>query len=503
MPLRLPDSCLVVLVGPSGAGKSTWAAANFAPAQIVSSDRLRAVVGVGERDQAAGTDAFSLLDQIVEMRLRRGLVTVVDTTGLDDDRRRSYRGVADRNGVPCHAVVFPVTPALAKRRNTAGAEPVPQRVIDAQLRRFRRVMAGLGDEGFAAVHVVDDPDDAEVAVVAPALLAAAAGEARQRERPVGLRFGLQISRFEGGPAAIAARVGSIAAAAEAAGFSSLWVMDHFRQIPQVGREWDDMLEPTTALAFLAAVTERVTLGTLVASVVNRNPAHLGKIFASLDVLSGGRAVCGIGIGWFEKEAAAYGYTFPPVAERYAMLEDTVAVLRAMWGPGSPGVTGRTITVPEAMGYPRPLQERLPILIGGSGERRTLRLVARHADMCNIRGDAAAVAGKLAVLDRHCEAVGRGSRRHRGHPPLRGLRRRRSPPAGGAHGGRPVAVRVRRAGRLPARRRCPRRPRRPVPGPGRSRRAARRDPGVANHRTRGRGRLRRGDRSILVTARPGR
>ncbi len=308
--------------------------------------------------------------------------------------------------MPCHAVVFPVPPALAKHRNTATADPLPQRVIEGQLRRFRRVVAGLDDEGFAAVHVVDDPDDAEVAVVAPALLAAGGGEARQRERPVGLRFGLQISRFDGGPSGMTAWVGSIAAAAERAGFSSLWVMDHFRQIPQVGREWDDMLEATTTLAFLAAATERVTLGTLVASVVNRNPAHLAKIFASLDVLSEGRAVCGLGIGWFEKEAAAYGYAFPPVTERYAMLEDTVAVLRAMWGPGSPGVTGRTITVPEAMGYPRPLQERLPILIGGSGERTTLRLVARHADMCNLRGDAATVSAKLAALDRHCEAVGR-------------------------------------------------------------------------------------------------
>jgi alkanesulfonate monooxygenase SsuD/methylene tetrahydromethanopterin reductase-like flavin-dependent oxidoreductase (luciferase family) len=144
----------------------------------------------------------------------------------------------------------------------------------------------------------------------------------------------------------------------------------------------------------------------VASVVNRNPALLAKAFATLDVLSGGRAVCGLGIGWFEKEAMAYGYRFPPVAERYAMLEDTVEVLRAMWGPGSPEVRGRTIDVPEAMGYPRPLQERLPILIGGSGEQSTLRLVARHADQCNLRGEPPVVAAKLEVLDGHCAAEGR-------------------------------------------------------------------------------------------------
>jgi F420-dependent oxidoreductase-like protein len=406
MVVRLPDSCLVVLVGASGAGKSSWAASNFAANQVVSSDRLRAVAGVGEDDQAAGNDAFALLDEIVEMRLRRRLLTVVDSTGLDDDRRAGYREAAARHGVPCHAVVFPVAPALAKQRNAAAPNPLPARVIDGQLRRMRRVVPGLEAEGFAAVHAVDDAEVEAVAVVASTLLDADVAAARQQMQPIGLRFGLQLSRFGGGRSTIAAGVAGIAEAAESAGFSSLWVMDHFRQIPQVGREWDDMLEATSTLAFLAAVTERATLGTLVASVVNRNPALLAKAFATLDVLSGGRAVCGLGIGWFEKEAMAYGYRFPPVAERYAMLEDTVEVLRAMWGPGSPEVRGRTIDVPEAMGYPRPLQERLPILIGGSGEQSTLRLVARHADQCNLRGEPPVVAAKLEVLDGHCAAEGR-------------------------------------------------------------------------------------------------
>ncbi|MBA2337407.1 MAG: TIGR03560 family F420-dependent LLM class oxidoreductase [Acidimicrobiia bacterium] len=405
MPLRLPASCLVVLVGASGSGKTTWAEGTFTANQIVSSDRLRAVVGVGEDDQAAGTDAFALLDQIVDMRLGRRLLTVIDTIGLDDDRRARYREVAARHGLPCHAVVFPLGPAAAKERNAARERPLKQRVIDAQLRRFRQVAPGLDAEGFAAVHVIDD-DSTAVAVVAPALLDAPVATARQRHQPLGLRFGLQLSSFPGGAPAIARNVTGLAVAAERAGFSSVWVMDHFRQIPQVGRAWDDMLEPTTTLAFLAAVTERVTLGTLVASVVNRHPAMLGKAFATLDVLCGGRAVCGLGIGWFQQEAAAYGYRFPPVAERYAMLEDTVEVLRAMWGPGSPSFQGRTISVPEAMAYPRPIQPRLPILIGGCGERTTLRLVARHADLCNLRGDPEAVAAKLTALDRHCAAVGR-------------------------------------------------------------------------------------------------
>ena len=406
MAVRLPDSCLVVLVGASGAGKSTWAETNFAGNQVVSSDRLRAVAGVGEDDQAAGNDAFALLDQIVEMRLRRRLLTVVDSTGLDDDRRAGYRQAALRHDVPCHAVVFPVATALARQRNAAAANPLPAKVLDGQLRRIRQVVPGLDAEGFAAVHTVENAEVEDAAVVAPSLLDAGIAAARQRSRPIGLRFGLQLSSFGGGPPAIAAGVEGIAGAAESAGFSSLWVMDHFRQIPQVGREWDDMLEATSTLAFLAAVTERATLGTLVASVVNRHPALLGKAFATLDVLSGGRAVCGLGIGWFEKEALAYGYPFPPLAERYAMLEDAVEVLRAMWGPGSPRVSGRTIDVPEAMGYPRPIQERLPILIGGSGERTTLRLVARHADQCNLRGEPPVVASKLDALGRHCTAIGR-------------------------------------------------------------------------------------------------
>ena len=333
--------------------------------------------------------------------------------------------------------------------------------------------------------------------MAPSLLDAGIAAARQRSRPIGLRFGLQLSSFGGGPPAIAAGVEGIAGAAESAGFSSLWVMDHFRQIPQVGREWDDMLEATSTLAFLAAVTERATLGTLVASVVNRNPALLAKAFATLDVLSGGRAVCGLGIGWFEKEAVAYGYPFPPVAERYAMLEDTVEVLRAMWGPGSPQVTGRTIEVPEAMGYPRPIQERLPILIGGSGERTTLRLVARHADQCNLRGEPPVVASKLEALGRHCAVIGRD----RDEIEVTHLSVAFAAPDRTALTERLGAARRRSesveqaAARLGAA--SARRPHRPLPGTGRGRRAACDHPGVGDHRARRRGRLRRGDRRLCL------
>jgi len=183
-------------------------------------------------------------------------------------------------------------------------------------------------------------------------------------------------------------------------------MDHVVQIPQVGREWEDMLESHTTLGYLAGVTERIRLGTLVTGITYRNLAHLAKIVATLDVLSGGRAMCGLGAAWFEREHRLYGWDFPPLRERFARLEDALELLPLMWGPGAPRFEGRTVTVPEAVCYPRPLQERIPILVGGSGERRTLRLVARHADACNVFGDPATVRRKVGVLHAHCAAEGR-------------------------------------------------------------------------------------------------
>ena len=135
-------------------------------------------------------------------------------------------------------------------------------------------------------------------------------------------------------------------------------------------------------------------------------AHLAKITATLDVLSGGRAVCGIGAGWFEREHKAYGFEFPPLRRRFDLLEDALQALPLMWGPGAPAFEGNVVTVAEALCYPRPVQERIPILVGGSGERRTLRLVAQYADACNLFGDAATVRHKVDVLQAHCAEVGR-------------------------------------------------------------------------------------------------
>jgi F420-dependent oxidoreductase-like protein len=401
--IRIPAPALVVLTGPSGSGKSTWALEQFRSDQVVSSDALRALVGEGEHDQRAGKDAFDVLDLVLERRLRRGLLTVVDSLALDAKRRAGYRELAERHGMPCVAVAFDTPADVCRARNRARRPPVPAKVLTDQLRTWAATRDALAGEGFAAVHAADD-----VVVVRPDTLDAPAWRARQQEDPMPLAFELQIPSFtwEGGPAELAGRLADIAATAEQAGFRGLWVMDHFLQIPQVGPEWHDMLDSYTTLAFLAGHTRTATLGAMVTGVTYRNIAHLGKIVATLDVLSGGRAVCGLGAAWFEREHRTYGWTFPPLAERYRLLEDALQVLPMLWGPGSPAFSGAAISVPEAICYPRPLQERIPILVGGSGERKTLRLVARYADACNLFGDAATVRHKVDVLHRHCADVGR-------------------------------------------------------------------------------------------------
>ena len=408
-PLRLPTRALVVLAGPSGAGKSAWARASFRDEQIVSTDDLRALVGEGPHDQRAGNDAFAVLDLVLERRLRRGLLTVVDSLGLDAERRRAWIARARAHGVACHAVAFDTPPALCRARNRARSRPVPARVLSAQLRRCEAVMDELADDGFDAVHGFDAlHPPGPVEVVPPPLLHAPAAARRQHEEPVTMRFGLQRSSFQwpDRPQATAQRLADIARAAEDAGFTSLWLMDHMVQVPQVGREWEDLLESYTTLGYLAAVTRRCRLGVLVTAVTFRNVAHLAKIVATLDVLSGGRAVCGLGLGWFQREHDAYGWGLPAVSERYALLEDALRALPLLWGPGAPAFHGTVLDVPEAICYPRPLQERVPILVGGGGERRTLRLVARHADACNVMGEPDVVRRKLSALAEHCAAVGR-------------------------------------------------------------------------------------------------
>lgn len=371
---EIPDPALIVLIGPSGSGKSTWAASRFRNEEIVSSDRLRGLVGSGEHDLDASAVAFGILDQIVEARVGRRLATVVDTLGFDADRRHAHRAAADKAGLPAVAVVFEVAESVCRARNRSRPRPVPAAVLTGQFRRMRHVPTELASEGWDLIVRVQEQQTE--APIAPEIFVPTTSI-----RP-GLEFYLQISRF---PAAEQIRhwLAEMAAAAETAGFLGLAVMDHLVQIPQVGREWDNIVEAYSALAFVAATTTTLQLGTLVTGASLRNPALLAKTLASLDVLSGGRAFCGLGAGWFDAEQVAYGYPRLGPGKRIDILEDTINVLRLMWGPGKASYSGKVHTVNEAVCYPRPLHP-IPIFVGGKG-RRTIDLACRLADGLNIIG----------------------------------------------------------------------------------------------------------------------
>lgn len=403
MVVRIPAPCLVVLIGPSGSGKSTWAARMFHETEVVSSDRLRGMVGAGEDDQRAGTAAFAILDQVVAERIERGLTTVVDTLGLDGDNRRKWVGLAHSAGIPAYAVIFDTPASETRARNSARERPIPKTVLDRQISRFQASRKEIDDEEFDQV-LTEQP----VAVVNPHVAATGPEpEPKEAPSPTAHRFGLVINRFDWGDRAeLAARLASIARRAEDAGFHDLWVMDHFRQIPQVGRVWEDMPEAYVTLSFLAGITSTIRLGALVTSIGHRHPVVLGKMVATLDVLSGGRANLGLGIGWNEQEQEAYGIPFHPAARRYEMLEDTLQMLPLLWGKGSPSFEGVTFSAPELACYPRPLQEHIPILVGGSGVKRTLRLAARYADACNLFGKPEVVERRVGVLRRHCAEIDR-------------------------------------------------------------------------------------------------
>ncbi len=402
--MRIATPSLVVLIGPSSAGKTTWAHRHFEPAAIVSSDALRAAVGIDEFDQRASTDAFEVLNEIVSRRLARKLTTVVDTLGLNEQDRASWLEQARAVGLPAYAITFNTEPKVCRARNKERRRPVPAKALTGQIERFTGTLPTLADEGWTAVVSADD----QVRLVSSSVIGSAGAIARQEQDPVTLDFGLQLAVFDfhGSPQNTRSHLGDIAVAAEELGFSSMWVMDHFIQIPQVGPEWMDMPEAYTTLAYLAALTRRIKLGTLVTGVTYRNAAHLGKIIATLDVVSGGRAIAGLGAGWFERETKAYGWDVPTTKERFELLEDVLQLLPLMWGPGAPSFAGKAINVPEAMCYPRPLQEKVPILVGGGGEQKTLRLVAQYADAANLMGNADVVRHKMQVLARHCENVGR-------------------------------------------------------------------------------------------------
>jgi F420-dependent oxidoreductase-like protein len=210
------------------------------------------------------------------------------------------------------------------------------------------------------------------------------------------------------PARIAETLGDTARIAEQAGVSSFTVMDHFFQMDHATRADEPMLEAYTTLGYVAARTERMTLGVLVTGVMYRHPGLLAKIVTTLDVLSGGRARLGIGASWYEREQVGLGVPVVPVAERFERLEETLQICKQMWSDDNGPFNGRHYQLAETLCVPAPLSRpHPPILVGGGGEKKTLRLVARYADACNVFGSGAAdVAGKLDVLRSHCEAEGR-------------------------------------------------------------------------------------------------
>ena len=224
-------------------------------------------------------------------------------------------------------------------------------------------------------------------------------------------FGLHLPSYtfpETPPERLFDRIVDQAHAAEAAGFSLVTVMDHLDQIPGIGPVTDPMLEAWSTLNALARETTRVRLGTLVTGVTYRNPALLAKMATTLDVISGGRAIFGIGAAWNEEEHIGYGFTFPPVRERMDRLEEALTIARAMFTEDRPSFTGRYYRIDRALNVPRPVQPGGPrVLVGGGGEQRTLKIAAKHADMTHwFPLGLDVLRHKNEVLEGYCEAIER-------------------------------------------------------------------------------------------------
>lgn len=228
-----------------------------------------------------------------------------------------------------------------------------------------------------------------------------------------MKVGLQVSRFgfPGGTTAIGPTFADIARRADAADFASLWVMDHFFQLETIGEAENPMLEGYSALSFVAGITERIELGTLVTGVTYRHPGLLAKTVTTLDVLSGGRAYLGIGAAWYDREHHGLGVPYPPTAERFERLEETLQIVQQMWSGNTGPYEGKYFQLAETLNSPPAIRRpHPPILIGGSGEKKTLRLVAQYADACNLVVmsilPTPELNHKLDVLKGHCDDIGR-------------------------------------------------------------------------------------------------
>src|SRR5919198_5766676 len=229
-----------------------------------------------------------------------------------------------------------------------------------------------------------------------------------------MQFGLQHPNFsldcnsQTSPSQIIDSLKELITKAENSGFDSFWVMDHFHQIPVVGKQDEPMLEGWTTISVLAGITSKIKLGTLVTGNIYRHPSVLAKVGATLDVLSKGRLFMGIGAGWNEEESLAYGIPFPTVKERFLKLEESIQIIRKMWTEEpSASFSGKYYQIKNAYCNPKPIQKPSPpIMVGGSGERQTLRIVAKYADACNLYGSIETLKRKLTILKEHCTSVGR-------------------------------------------------------------------------------------------------
>ena len=228
-----------------------------------------------------------------------------------------------------------------------------------------------------------------------------------------MHIGLQIPSFKypGGTAAIRPKLKEIVTTAEASGFYSLWVMDHYYQIKGLFGEayTDPMMEAYTTLGYFAGLTEKIHLGVLVTGIHYRHPSVLMKNINTLDILSGGRAYFGVGAGWYEQETRGFGIPFPPISERFERLEDTLQLAKALWKSDEISFTGKHLSAPAITNNPRPLSKPHPrIMIGGTGPRKTLRMVAQYADASNIfeRAGAENMRKTLDTLKAHCDKLGR-------------------------------------------------------------------------------------------------
>jgi alkanesulfonate monooxygenase SsuD/methylene tetrahydromethanopterin reductase-like flavin-dependent oxidoreductase (luciferase family)/predicted kinase len=405
----LPEPAVVVLVGAAGSGKSRWARQRYAPNEIVSSDALRGIVGSGPADLGASVEAFALLDQIVAGRTKRRLTTVIDTLGLDRDRRLGYLAAARTARMPAIVVMMTIEDRLCRQRNARRDRPVPAPVLTSQLRAVRTVGDALAQEGWDRVVAVaqsDEPFQTQAPAPAPAPAPAKSGRRQDgadtpQQSP---EIILQLSRFPWGDDPLG-WLTSIARRADAIGLSGIALMDHLIQIPQVGRAWEPIPEPWVALGAIAGIGTGLKLGTLVSPVTFRAPGITAKAAATLDVLSGGRAFLGLGAGWWDREHAGFGLPFPSARDRLEKLETGIETIRALWASGTKAYASERVDLPETTCYPRPLG-KIPIIVGGSGEQRTLRIVARLADGCNLPSDPAILDRKLEVLRRHCAELGR-------------------------------------------------------------------------------------------------